>query len=82
MNTNRHDINVLRGLAQQCAEIAAKPLQEERRELWRKHFSLEKTRVPILVICGMQNDWCQDLYADQAMRCEDPLPLTHYVRQK
>ena len=72
MNTNRHDIEVLRGLAQQYAEIAAKDLQQERRDLWRQHFSLSTTRVPILVTYGIWNVWCQDVFADQAMRCEDP----------
>lgn len=65
------DISVLRDLATQYAEIAAKPIQEERRELWRKHFSLEPTRPPVLVTYGLWNVWCRDVFAREKMQCED-----------
>lgn len=69
---NGKDIAVLRDLAKQYAEITAKPIQEERRELWRRHFSLEKTRPPVLVTYGMWNVWCRDIFASAGMACEDP----------
>ena len=37
MKDARYDIRVLRELAEQYAEVAQKPVQEERRELWRAH---------------------------------------------
>jgi hypothetical protein len=33
---NRQDVAVVRGLAASVAEIAALPVQEEKRQLWRK----------------------------------------------
>ena len=41
---NQRDTNILRDLAKRYAEIAGKAVQEERRELWRRHNSFEKTR--------------------------------------
>ena len=41
---NAKDITILRDLAKRYAEIASKPIQDERRDLWRKHNSLVRTR--------------------------------------
>ncbi|MDY6877231.1 MAG: hypothetical protein SWK90_13650 [Chloroflexota bacterium] len=41
--------NLLRDLARQVADIAALPIQAERRELWKKHNSLQPVRPMILV---------------------------------
>ena len=38
------DIQILRGLAEQVAEIAKKPIQDEKRRLWSNNNSLIKTR--------------------------------------
>lgn len=43
------DRDLLRDLAKQYAEVAADPVQEERRSLWRRHNSLKKTRPLIYV---------------------------------
>ena len=67
------DVDILRGLAEQYAEITAQPIQDERRELWRNHNSLKKTRPPIFVQnFGMWVSWCRDVFADANMQCEDP----------
>lgn len=71
------DIHVLRNLAKQYAEIAVKPIQQERRELWAAHFGLKKTRPPILVTFGNWNVWCKDAFGDGAMQCEDPFYRAH-----
>lgn len=42
--TNSHDLNLIRELAKRYAEIAAKPIQDQRRDLWRRHNSLHRTR--------------------------------------
>lgn len=84
MKTNGNDISVLRDLANQYAEIAAKPVQEERRELWRRHFSLRKTRPPVLVTYGMWNVWCRDLFSRDHMMCKDPFwkPSERWLRMQ
>ncbi len=74
------DIQVLRELAKQVAEIAAKPIQDERRRLWRQHNSLNMSRPPILMrwfACGHE-------IIGPAMRCEDPLyaGFEHQLRTK
>jgi len=43
------DINILRDLAQRYVETCANPVQEIRRDLWRRHNSLKKTRPLIYV---------------------------------
>ncbi|MFA6569350.1 MAG: hypothetical protein WCS96_14155 [Victivallales bacterium] len=67
-----NDTQILRKLAARYANIAALPVQEEKRKLWTEHFSLKKTRVPILATCGMWNVWCREVFGDDQMECEDP----------
>lgn len=73
MKTTSHDVPVLRKLAARYAEIAALPVQEEKRKLWAAHFGLKKTRVPVLATFGMWNVWCREVFGDDRMECEDPL---------
>lgn len=79
MNT-KNDIKVLRDLAKQFKEIACKDIQRERRNLWRKHNSLIKTRTPVLVRMFMA--W-QEIYPDRDLKCEEPLfrEQERYLRQ-
>jgi hypothetical protein len=56
---NDHDKTILRDLAKQYAEVAAHPLQDERRTLWRKHNSLKKTRPLIYVRAFAWNEMPQ-----------------------
>lgn len=63
------DVTILRDLARQVAEIMAKPVQDERRDLWRWHNSLERTRPPVL---SMGMPYCQEVIPDAALVCEDP----------
>jgi len=71
------DITVLRDLARQYAELAAKPIQQERRKLWADHFSLKHTKTPILATYGMWNAWCRDVFGDARMKCSDPFYRSH-----
>ena len=66
------EVEVLRKLAARYREIAMLPVQEEKRKLWTDHFSLKKTRVPILADYGMWNVWCREVFGDDRMACEDP----------
>ena len=45
----KKDIQILRDLAKKYVEICNKDVQKERRDLWRKHNSLKKTRPLIYV---------------------------------
>jgi len=52
VSSNGKDVAVLRELARAYAEVCAKPCQDERRDLWRNHNSLRRTRIPVLVRGG------------------------------
>ena len=43
------DRTIIRDLAKHVAEIADLPIMAERRELWKKHNSLESVRPMILI---------------------------------
>ena len=65
-----HDLQILRPLVQQYAEIAFLPAQATKRKLWRDHNSLRSARPMVLVdqICWeeLNEDGCLDC------GCEDP----------
>ena len=61
------DTTILRELAKQYRDVCADPIQEERRVLWRKHNSLEKTRPLIYVRAFAWNEMPQS-----KCQCEDP----------
>jgi len=65
------DREILRELARKYVEVANLPLQQEKRDLWTRHNSLEATRVPILATYGMWNVWCRELWNDHALQCQD-----------
>lgn len=46
---------VLQPLARRVAELAARPLEEEKRQLWYRHNALQPTRP--LVFCDPENGW-------------------------
>jgi len=73
----REDIRILRDLAKRYAEIAAAPVQEERRRLWAAHFSRRTSRVPVLVTYGMWNVWCMEVFGEEALACRDPFLRAH-----
>lgn len=49
------DRAVLRDLAARVADLAARPVEAEKRELWRRHNALEATRP--LLFCDPENSW-------------------------
>jgi hypothetical protein len=65
------DIPIIHDLASQYAEICAKDIQNERRDLWRKHNSLIHTRVPIICSWYRQSNVKSSILADQLV-CQDP----------
>ncbi len=61
------DREVLRDLAERVADIAALPVQAERRELWKMHNSLQPTRPMILIF--PEGSW-EELLTEKDLRCE------------
>src|SRR5690242_18766477 len=64
------EIEVLRGLAGRLAELAARTIEDEKKELWHRHNRLEATRPPIL--CDPENGWHEIITPDQ-IRCTGDL---------
>ncbi|MBM4082678.1 MAG: hypothetical protein FJ278_23430, partial [Planctomycetes bacterium] len=62
------DRTVVRDLAKQVAEISQMAKQNVRRDLWRKHNSLVKTRPPVLVSAGAS--W-PEVCPDSELKCKD-----------
>lgn len=67
---DQHDKEVLRDLASKVAEIAALPEQEEKKKLWEKHNSLERTRPPIF--CDPENGW-NEIITDDQIKCKNDI---------
>jgi len=62
------DRTIIRDLAQRVAEIAARPEQDEKREIWYAQASLKPIRPPIF--CSPEGSW-QELITDSDIACED-----------
>jgi len=69
---NDHDKGILRDLAKQYAEICARPVQDERRVLWRQHNSLKQTR-PLIYVRAFA--W-QEMPESKCL-CEEPFARQH-----
>lgn len=63
------DVDVLRRLADQVVEISRKPIQNEKRELWRGHNSLRRTRPPVYVRWFLA---MAEVIPDGGLECTDP----------
>jgi hypothetical protein len=66
----KSDRDVLRQLAIQLAEIAARPIEDEKRGLWYKHNGLEPTR-PI-IFCDPENGWTE-IIPPSSLQCQHNL---------
>jgi len=66
------DREVLRRLASQVAELAARPIEQEKRDLWYRLNALEPTR-PV-VFCDPENGWNEIITIDQ-FECEGDMAL-------
>ena len=65
-----NDRAVLRRLAQDVAEIAARPLEQEKRRLWYDHNALKPTRPPIY--CDPEGGW-SEVILDKDIECSSDL---------
>lgn len=77
--SNKKDIKILRDLAKKYLDICNKEIQKERRELWRKHNSLERTR-PLIYVRWFAA-WHE--VPESKLECEDPFYRRHenFLRQ-
>lgn len=64
------DRRVLRELAKRVADLAARPEEEQKRQLWYRHNALEP--MPPLIFCDPENGWHEILTPEQ-FACEGQL---------
>jgi len=64
------DRQVLRRLAAQVAELAARPVEQQKRALWYRHNALEPTRP--LIFCDPENSW-DEIIPPAQLECEGEL---------
>jgi len=64
------DRRVLHRLAEEVASLAARPAEDEKRGLWRRHNALQTTRP--LVFCDPEHGWYEIIPPDQ-LECENAL---------
>lgn len=67
---NKNDVAIIRDLAAQVAEIAALPVQEEKRALWRKLNALRPERPMVMIDQVCWNEMTVD--DELTLRCQDP----------
>lgn len=81
MSLNVRDKQILRELAARVAEIGHHPRQAERREMWKRHNGLRKTKPMVLIF--PEGSW-EELLPDSALRCTDGLArgIERHLRQK
>jgi len=70
MTISKADRAILRRLASQVAELAARPIEAEKRDLWFRHNALEATRP--LIFCDPENSWNEIITAAD-LECEGEL---------
>ena len=64
------DREILRPLAAKVAGLAARPIEEEKRDLWTRHNGLEPTRP--LIFCDLENGWVE-VFPPHVLQCEGGL---------
>lgn len=69
-NMTQNDRKVLKELALRVAELAAGPLEEEKRRLWFRHNALEATR-PV-IFCDPENGW-HEIFPEKHLLCKGDL---------
>lgn len=73
----RAEREVLRSLAAKVAELAARPSEDEKRELWYHHYALRPTRP--LVFASPENSW-HELIPEQQLLCTNELARAWEMR--
>ena len=65
-----NDRNILRTLAAKVGELANRPIESEKRNLWYKHNDLEPTRP--LIFCDPEHGW-GEIILDEQLQCQGEL---------
>ena len=66
----RKEQEILRRLASQVARLAARPIENEKRDLWFRHNTLEVTRP--LIFCDPENGW-NEIITEAQIQCQGEL---------
>ena len=61
---------LLRSLAEKVASLAARPIEDVKKDLWTSHNDLEPTRP--LIFCDPENGW-NEIITQDMIECEKPL---------
>ena len=69
-NLSPSERQILRHLAGRVAELAARPLEHNKRELWYRHNSLQSTRP--LIFCDPENGW-NEIITENILECRGSL---------
>ncbi len=69
-NIGKAEREVLRRLAGEVAELAARPVEAEKRQLWETHNALGRTRP--LILCEPENGW-NEIITPAAIECQSVL---------
>lgn len=64
------DRAILQSLARQVAALAARPIEEEKRDLWLRHNALQPTRP--LIFCDPENGW-HEIFPAERLTCQGTL---------
>lgn len=67
---NEHDRKIIRELASRVADIAALPIQERKRQLWRRLNALEPERPMVMIDQVCWNE--MNINGELTLRCTDP----------
>ncbi len=71
--------NILRELGKRVAELAAKPCQQEKIQLWKDHNDLKQTRP--LIFCDPEGAWYETIPAE-SLECKNHLARVWEFRLK
>jgi hypothetical protein len=66
VSITKKDREVLRRLAEKVAKLAARPTEQEKRDLWHKHNALGPTRP--LIFCDPENGW-NEIITENQLEC-------------
>lgn len=66
LTMTRDERDLLRSLAGRVAELAARPLEQQKRDLWRRHNALQPTR-PV-IFCDPENGW-NEIFPPASLIC-------------
>ncbi|HEY3330993.1 MAG TPA: hypothetical protein VGK19_13280 [Capsulimonadaceae bacterium] len=70
MEITRKDCDTLRSLASKLMELAGRPIETEKRQLWLDHNALKPTRP--LIVCDPENGW-REIITQESLVCDGDL---------